>query len=110
MCPKRKSSEEHKKFSTGPQWNSNYKSKLCQHFQEKGQCPYTTKCQFAHGETELLRWARNEKTKLPVFDLITYDTPVQPVCTSLFDTHDLLEEFLRHTEFARRNSSTHRIC
>lgn len=45
-----------KKFSTGPQWNMLYKTRLCANYQTTGQCPYFQKCQFAHGENELARW------------------------------------------------------
>ncbi|KAJ2590093.1 hypothetical protein H4R99_007219 [Coemansia sp. RSA 1722] len=33
--------------------NPLYKTRLCQRFAEKGECPYNDKCQFAHGEAEL---------------------------------------------------------
>lgn len=45
-----------KKFSTGPQWNLLYKTRLCANYQNTGACPYFQKCQFAHGDAELARW------------------------------------------------------
>ncbi|CAG8609090.1 10403_t:CDS:2 [Ambispora gerdemannii] len=30
-----------------------YKTELCRNWQQKGTCPYGTKCQFAHGDIEL---------------------------------------------------------
>jgi hypothetical protein len=34
-------------------FNSKAKSSLCRNFMERGNCPYGTKCQFAHGPSEL---------------------------------------------------------
>ena len=42
--------------STGPHHNARYKAKLCKNWQRDGICPYYQKCQFAHGEAELLKW------------------------------------------------------
>ena len=42
--------------STGPHHNARYKAKLCKNWQRDGVCPYYQKCQFAHGEAELLKW------------------------------------------------------
>ena len=33
--------------------NSKAKSSLCKNYMEKGECPYGSKCQFAHGPHEL---------------------------------------------------------
>ncbi|KAG7798848.1 hypothetical protein KL929_001891 [Ogataea haglerorum] len=43
-----------------------YKTEMCTQYQEKGYCPYGSKCQFAHGEEELkkVKRADNWKTKL----------------------------------------------
>lgn len=38
-----------------------YKTVLCQNWQATGQCPYTWKCQFAHGEEELCVRTRGGK-------------------------------------------------
>jgi hypothetical protein len=45
-----------KKTPTGPRANPLYKTRLCMNFQTTGSCPYTEKCQFAHGVTELEKW------------------------------------------------------
>lgn len=45
-----------KKPPTGPRANPLYKTRLCMNFQATGICPYTDKCQFAHGEKELEKW------------------------------------------------------
>ncbi|KAJ2779345.1 hypothetical protein GGI15_003909 [Coemansia interrupta] len=41
--------------SAAPKFDANplYKTRLCQRFAEKGECPYNEKCQFAHGEKEM---------------------------------------------------------
>lgn len=43
--------------------NSLYKTELCKHFMDTGNCRYGTKCQFAHGETELRGVLRHPKYK-----------------------------------------------
>ncbi|KAJ1897178.1 hypothetical protein LPJ81_004587, partial [Coemansia sp. IMI 209127] len=45
----------HDQSSAAPRHNSNplYKTRLCQRFSEDADCPYGSKCQFAHGENEL---------------------------------------------------------
>jgi len=45
-----------KKVPTGPRANPLYKTRLCMNFQSTGACPYTDKCQFAHGAKELEKW------------------------------------------------------
>jgi len=45
-----------KKVPTGPRANPLYKTRLCMNFQSTGSCPYTDKCQFAHGVKELEKW------------------------------------------------------
>lgn len=45
-----------KKVPTGPKANPLYKTRLCMNFQTTGSCPYTEKCQFAHGVKELEKW------------------------------------------------------
>jgi hypothetical protein len=45
-----------KKAPTGPRANPLYKTRLCMNFQSTGICPYTDKCQFAHGVKELEKW------------------------------------------------------
>ncbi|KAH9253968.1 hypothetical protein BASA81_008092 [Batrachochytrium salamandrivorans] len=45
-----------KKKTTGPLHNPRYKSTMCQHFANTGACPYSEKCQFAHGPEELAKW------------------------------------------------------
>jgi len=45
-----------KKVPTGPRANPLYKTRLCMNFQSTGSCPYTEKCQFAHGVKELEKW------------------------------------------------------
>jgi hypothetical protein len=34
-----------------------YKTEICKNFSEMGSCPYRSKCQFAHGQEELLQTA-----------------------------------------------------
>jgi len=41
----------------------NYKTELCKKFQTKGYCPYGNKCQFAHGEKELIAKIKGENYK-----------------------------------------------
>lgn len=48
--------EAEKKVPTGPRANPLYKTRLCMNFQSTGSCPYTDKCQFAHGVKELEKW------------------------------------------------------
>ncbi|KAJ2076703.1 hypothetical protein H4R24_005553 [Coemansia sp. RSA 988] len=36
-----------------PQDNPRYKTKLCEKFEQEGECPYNNKCVFAHGRDEL---------------------------------------------------------
>lgn len=48
--------EAEKKAPTGPRANPLYKTRLCMNFQSTGSCPYTEKCQFAHGVKELEKW------------------------------------------------------
>jgi len=45
-----------KKAPTGPRANPLYKTRLCMNYQSTGSCPYTEKCQFAHGVAELEKW------------------------------------------------------
>jgi hypothetical protein len=54
-----------KKVPTGPRANPLYKTRLCMNFQSTGSCPYTEKCQFAHGVDELEKWEawRNSQPK-----------------------------------------------
>jgi len=58
--PELKSSEKDKnldkKTPTGPRANPLYKTRLCMNYQTTGSCPYTEKCQFAHGIEELQKW------------------------------------------------------
>jgi hypothetical protein len=56
--PELKSAEKatDKKAPTGPRANPLYKTRLCMNFQSTGSCPYTDKCQFAHGAKELEKW------------------------------------------------------
>ena len=72
---------EMKKFSTGPQWNPLYKSRLCEKFQTEGHCPYTSNCQFAHGREELERW-EHWRTKhhyeKPVVVVVSTPPPEKP--------------------------------
>jgi len=51
-----KISDKDKKVPTGPRANPLYKTRLCMNFQSTGSCPYTEKCQFAHGVKELEKW------------------------------------------------------
>lgn len=46
-----------KKKTTGPVHNAKYKAKLCKNWIQRGACPYYEKCQFAHGEHEIIKWA-----------------------------------------------------
>jgi len=50
-----------KKVPTGPRANPLYKTRLCMNFQSTGVCPYTDKCQFAHGVQELEQWEQWRK-------------------------------------------------
>ncbi|GLD57247.1 tristetraprolin-like protein [Lates japonicus] len=43
--------------------SNRYKTELCRGFQETGSCKYGTKCQFAHGESELRGLYRHPKYK-----------------------------------------------
>lgn len=43
--------------------NSLYKTELCKHFMDTGNCRYANKCQFAHGEHELRGVLRHPKYK-----------------------------------------------
>jgi hypothetical protein len=67
-----------KKTPTGPRANPLYKTRLCMNFQSTGSCPYTEKCQFAHGMKELEKWEnwrtshKGDESKAP--DMPT-DTP-----------------------------------
>eukprot|EP00924_Labyrinthula_sp_SR-Ha-C_P005403 augustus_masked-scaffold_1-processed-gene-30.1-mRNA-1 protein AED:1.00 eAED:1.00 QI:0/-1/0/0/-1/1/1/0/268 len=56
-----------KKKTTGPVHNAKYKAKLCKNWVNKGVCPYYEKCQFAHGEHEVQKWAMRRK-KLDSFN------------------------------------------
>jgi len=53
---KSKEAEKDKKTPTGPRANPLYKTRLCMNYQSTGSCPYTEKCQFAHGAKELEKW------------------------------------------------------
>ncbi|XP_076832112.1 mRNA decay activator protein ZFP36 [Brachyhypopomus gauderio] len=46
-----------------PQPSNRYKTELCRSFQENGSCKYGSKCQFAHGESELRCLNRHPKYK-----------------------------------------------
>eukprot|EP00516_Mucochytrium_quahogii_P000765 CAMPEP_0203762618 /NCGR_PEP_ID=MMETSP0098-20131031/15462_1 /ASSEMBLY_ACC=CAM_ASM_000208 /TAXON_ID=96639 /ORGANISM=" , Strain NY0313808BC1" /LENGTH=201 /DNA_ID=CAMNT_0050657099 /DNA_START=320 /DNA_END=922 /DNA_ORIENTATION=+ len=50
-----------KKKTTGPYHNSRYKAKMCKNWVQNGSCPYNEKCQFAHGSSELFKWASIRK-------------------------------------------------
>ena len=54
-----------KKAPTGPRANPLYKTRLCMNFQSTGSCPYTDKCQFAHGVKELEKWEAWRNTHKP---------------------------------------------
>jgi len=54
-----------KKVPTGPRANPLYKTRLCMNFQSTGSCPYTEKCQFAHGVAELEKWESWRSTHKP---------------------------------------------
>jgi hypothetical protein len=54
-----------KKVPTGPRANPLYKTRLCMNFQSTGSCPYTDKCQFAHGVQELEKWETWRTTHFP---------------------------------------------
>jgi hypothetical protein len=54
-----------KKVPTGPRANPLYKTRLCMNFQSTGSCPYTDKCQFAHGVQELEEWESWRNTHFP---------------------------------------------
>lgn len=43
-----------------------FKTEMCDSFSKLGYCPYNSKCQFAHGETDLIRVQKNKnfKTKM----------------------------------------------
>ncbi|KAJ2489882.1 hypothetical protein IWW37_003650 [Coemansia sp. RSA 2050] len=47
-----------------PQDNPLYKTRLCEKFEQEGECPYNQKCVFAHGEQEL-RVRENAPTNEP---------------------------------------------
>jgi len=49
-------SKRAKKKTTGPYHNSKYKAKMCRNWVKEGTCPYSEKCQFAHGAAELEKW------------------------------------------------------
>lgn len=44
------------RYVYGPEWNTNYKSTLCERWLKNEQCPYYSKCQFAHGYAEQAKW------------------------------------------------------
>ena len=46
--------------------NLNYKTELCRHYEETGECRYKIKCQFAHGENELRPIYRHPKYKTQI--------------------------------------------
>jgi hypothetical protein len=55
---------------TGPAKNPLYKTQLCANFSAMNTCPYSTRCQFAHGQDELERWKswrlENAKSDTPI--------------------------------------------
>lgn len=48
----------------GPTNNPKYKITLCQKWMKNGYCSYKEKCQFAHGQEELLHWRTESDKKL----------------------------------------------
>lgn len=52
---------EKKVKTTGPIHNAKYKIKLCDKYMIDGKCPYKEKCQFAHGQEELMMWAERRR-------------------------------------------------
>lgn len=38
-----------------------FKTEICKNYSEMGYCPYRSKCQFAHGQHELVQTAKNVK-------------------------------------------------
>ncbi|GBG27661.1 mRNA decay activator protein ZFP36L2 [Hondaea fermentalgiana] len=48
--------ERGRKKTTGPIHNPRYKAKMCKNWVREGKCPYSEKCQFAHGVSELEKW------------------------------------------------------
>jgi len=59
------SAEKEKKVPTGPKANPLYKTRLCMNYQSTGSCPYTDKCQFAHGIKELEKWEQWRSSHKP---------------------------------------------
>ena len=55
------SKTQRKKYTTGPIWNSNYKTIMCASHISGVVCVYGNKCQFAHGHEELIRWNARQK-------------------------------------------------
>ncbi|KAJ2844752.1 hypothetical protein GGI22_006777, partial [Coemansia erecta] len=53
--PELRGSMPHDQSNAASRYNNNplYKTRLCQRFSEDADCPYGSKCQFAHGESEL---------------------------------------------------------
>ncbi|KAJ2693428.1 hypothetical protein H4218_006040 [Coemansia sp. IMI 209128] len=47
------SSTQQQQQQRRPQDNPLYKTRLCEKFEQEGECPYNQKCVFAHGEQEL---------------------------------------------------------
>jgi cleavage and polyadenylation specificity factor subunit 4 len=41
----------------------NFKTSLCKHWAETGNCPFSTKCHFAHGQDELRKYRREDKER-----------------------------------------------
>lgn len=52
-----------KKKTTGPIHNGRYKQVLCNQWVKTGSCPYTFKCQYAHGEEELELWSDRRRRR-----------------------------------------------
>ncbi|KAJ2557585.1 hypothetical protein EV175_001253 [Coemansia sp. RSA 1933] len=55
QAPDQRRHMPHDQNNAAPRFSNNplYKTRLCQRFSEDGDCPYGSKCQFAHGESEL---------------------------------------------------------
>ncbi|KAJ2805185.1 hypothetical protein H4R20_002190 [Coemansia guatemalensis] len=58
-----------------PQDNPRYKTKLCEKFEQDGECPYNHKCVFAHGRDEL---RVREPASARSYDDQTREQPISP--------------------------------
>lgn len=45
--------QKHMQNNANPSLNANYKTVMCRHFEQHGNCIYKDKCSYAHGEEEL---------------------------------------------------------